>query len=96
MKFFFDKYDFTSGGAIAALTLGLIIKELWLRGWPAFGALEGRPFYNMRSTPIQGQCHTLQGKTEAVTCKRTGQRFVSSLSIHPTQSFCPISQDSHP
>ena len=61
MKFFFDKYNFTSGGAIAALTLGLVIKELWLRGWPAFGAMEGKPpFCKWLSSPLQRLCHTLQ------------------------------------
>lgn len=34
MKFFFDHYDFTSSGAIAALVQGLLAKELWKRGIP--------------------------------------------------------------
>ena len=35
MKFFFDHYDFTSSGAIAALVQGLLAKELWKRGIPS-------------------------------------------------------------
>ena len=34
MKFFFDHFSFTSGGALGSLTLGLLVKELWKRGWP--------------------------------------------------------------
>ena len=34
MKFFFDKYEFTSGGALGSLTLGLVVKELWRRRLP--------------------------------------------------------------
>ena len=34
MKYFFDHFDFTSGGALGSLTLGLLVKELWKRGWP--------------------------------------------------------------
>ena len=41
MKFFFDKFNFTSGGALGSLTLGLVIKEIWSRGWPAFACTEG-------------------------------------------------------
>ena len=44
MKFFFDKYNFTSGGALGSLTLGLVIKELWARGWPSFACVEGTHF----------------------------------------------------
>lgn len=46
MKFFFDKFNFTSGGALGSLTLGLVIKEIWARGWPAFACNEGT-FYNI-------------------------------------------------
>ncbi len=35
MKFFFDHFDFTSSGAIAALVQGLLAKELWKRGIPS-------------------------------------------------------------
>lgn len=41
MKFFFDKFNFTSGGALGSLTLGLVIKEMWAKGWPAFACVEG-------------------------------------------------------
>ena len=34
MKFIFDRYGFTSGGALGSLTLGLVVKELWTRGQP--------------------------------------------------------------
>lgn len=34
MKYFFDKYQFTSGGALGSLTLGLVVKELWRRRLP--------------------------------------------------------------
>ena len=34
MKFFFDHFDFTSSGAVAALVQGLLAKELWKRGIP--------------------------------------------------------------
>ena len=34
MKYFFDHFSFTSGGALGSLTLGLLVKELWKRGWP--------------------------------------------------------------
>ena len=34
MKFFFDHYGFTSSGAVAALVMGLLAKELWKRGIP--------------------------------------------------------------
>ena len=40
MKFIFDKYGFTSGGALGSLTLGLIVKELWARGQPGPFALK--------------------------------------------------------
>ncbi|KAK9810538.1 hypothetical protein WJX72_012364 [[Myrmecia] bisecta] len=44
MKFFFDRYNFTSGGAIGSLTLGLCLKEMYGRGWPGFMADgEGSP-----------------------------------------------------
>ena len=42
MKYFFDKYGFTSGGALAALTLGLCVKELWRRRLPSFLSSEVR------------------------------------------------------
>ena len=34
MKFFFDHFDFTSSGAVAALVQGVLAKELWKRGIP--------------------------------------------------------------
>ncbi len=34
MKFFFDRYNFESGGALGSLTLGLAVKELWASGQP--------------------------------------------------------------
>ena len=34
MKFIFDKYNFTSGGALGSITLGLFVKEFWTRGQP--------------------------------------------------------------
>ncbi|KAL3133331.1 hypothetical protein ABBQ38_007206 [Trebouxia sp. C0009 RCD-2024] len=40
MKFIFDKYNFTSGGALGSLTLGLLVKELWARGQPGPFALK--------------------------------------------------------
>ncbi len=43
MKYFFDQYDFESGGALAALTLGLTVKELWRRQWPRFLARQVWP-----------------------------------------------------
>lgn len=39
MKFIFDKYAFTSGGALGSITLGLFVKELWRRGQPAMFAV---------------------------------------------------------
>ncbi|DBB09325.1 TPA: hypothetical protein ACH3X3_007904 [Trebouxia sp. C0006] len=39
MKFIFDKYNFTSGGALGSLTLGLCVKELWARGKPGMFAI---------------------------------------------------------
>ena len=39
MKFIFDKYNFTSGGALGSLTLGLCVKELWARGTPGMFAV---------------------------------------------------------
>lgn len=36
MKYFFDQYHFESGGALAALSLGLTVKELWRRKWPKY------------------------------------------------------------
>ncbi len=41
-KYFFDQFDFESGGALAALTLGLFVKELWRRQWPKFLAAQVR------------------------------------------------------
>lgn len=35
MKFFFDHFNFTSSGAIAALVQGLLAKEMWKRGIPS-------------------------------------------------------------
>ena len=35
----FDRYNFTSGGALGSLTLGLCVKELWARGMPAVFAI---------------------------------------------------------
>lgn len=40
MKYFFDQFNFESGGALAALMLGLVVKELWRRQWPKFLALQ--------------------------------------------------------
>ena len=42
MKFFFDKYEFTSGGALGSLTLGLVVKELWRRRLPGLLASKVR------------------------------------------------------
>ena len=39
MKFIFDKYAFTSGGALGSITLGLFVKELWARGQPQMFAI---------------------------------------------------------
>ena len=39
MKFIFDRYNFTSGGALGSLTLGLCVKELWARGKPGMFAI---------------------------------------------------------
>lgn len=36
MKYFFDEFHFESGGALAALTLGLVVKELWRRKLPKY------------------------------------------------------------
>ena len=38
MKYFFDRYELTSGGALSALMLGLVVKELWRRRIPSFAA----------------------------------------------------------
>jgi hypothetical protein len=35
MKFFFDHFGFSSGGAIGAIIMGLVVKECWHRRWPA-------------------------------------------------------------
>lgn len=43
MKYFFDQYHFESGGALAALSLGLTVKELWRRKWPKYLASQVRP-----------------------------------------------------
>ena len=43
MKYFFDKYQFTSGGALGSLTLGLVVKELWRRRLPGLLASKVRP-----------------------------------------------------
>ncbi|EIE25667.1 hypothetical protein COCSUDRAFT_46326 [Coccomyxa subellipsoidea C-169] len=43
MKYFFDRYGFTSSGAIAALVQGLLAKELWKRGLPKALAGESGP-----------------------------------------------------
>ena len=40
MKYFFDKFNFESGGALAALMLGLAVKEMWRRQWPRFLAAQ--------------------------------------------------------
>jgi hypothetical protein len=40
MKYFFDQFDFESGGALAALMLGLVVKEFWRRQWPRCLALQ--------------------------------------------------------
>ena len=42
MKYFFDKYQFTSGGALGSLTLGLVVKELWRRRLPSLLASKAR------------------------------------------------------
>ena len=39
IKFIFDKYKFTSGGALGSLTLGLLVKELWAKNKPAMFAI---------------------------------------------------------
>lgn len=51
MSFFFNYFGFTSAGAIAGLTLGMLVKELWGRAWlqttaarksaPVFHATDG-------------------------------------------------------
>lgn len=40
MKYFFDQFNFESGGALAALMLGLLVKEFWRRQWPRCLALQ--------------------------------------------------------
>lgn len=49
MKYFFDLYLFTSGGALAALFLGLVVKELWRRKLPGFlTSKDDEPLENIR------------------------------------------------
>jgi NhaP-type Na+/H+ or K+/H+ antiporter len=49
MKYFFDQFDFESGGALAALMLGLVVKEFWRRQWPRCLALQNdEPDENIR------------------------------------------------
>lgn len=57
MKFFFDLYLFTSGGALASLFLGLVVKELWRHRLPGFLASKVRQeaallFHNLKLTAI--------------------------------------------
>lgn len=58
MKFIFDKYAFTSGGALGAITLGLFVKEFWARGQPqAFAIPEtNREFSRGVSCERRQQC----------------------------------------
>lgn len=55
MKFIFDRYGFTSGGALGSLTLGLLVKELWARGQPGPFALKetnGEFIRSVRPSPL--------------------------------------------
>lgn len=40
MMYFFTQFGFQSGGILAALTLGLCVKELWRRSRPRCLALQ--------------------------------------------------------
>jgi hypothetical protein len=40
MMYFFNQFGFQSGGILAALTLGLAVKELWRRSCPRLLALQ--------------------------------------------------------
>lgn len=33
-KYFFDHFNFSSAGALGAIVMGLVVKELWHRRWP--------------------------------------------------------------
>lgn len=55
MKYFFDQLHFESGGALAALTLGLTVKEMWRRQWPKLLARQVPP-----AQPLHPLLHTLQ------------------------------------
>ena len=54
MKFIFDRYGFTSGGALGSLTLGLMVKELWARGQPGPFALKETNGEFIRSVSLSG------------------------------------------
>ena len=56
MKFIFDKYAFTSGGALGSITLGLFVKELWRRGQPTMFAV---PDHNKQYTRSVSSDHAL-------------------------------------
>ena len=53
-KFIFDRYGFTSGGALGSLTLGLMVKELWARGQPGPFALKETNGEFIRSVSLSG------------------------------------------
>ena len=59
MKYFFDQFDFESGGALAALMLGLVVKEFWRRQWPRCLALQVGRFRYAKDGTRNGQTRLL-------------------------------------
>ena len=80
MKFFFDKYNFESGGALGSLTLGLAVKELWASGQPRWLAHQdsGSDFTRSVSRLLcvrwcsQCACHCAPNLVHVVTRARVG------------------------
>jgi len=84
MKFFFDYFDFTSSGAIAALVQGLLAKELWKRGIPRKLSGEGCTACTLRVAHAQPLQHAHSLYILWCACLRD---LPSSLSCSSTRSL---------
>ena len=81
MKFFFDHFDFTSSGAVAALVQGLLAKELWKRGLPRKLSSEPpsipSPLPTTSCPSVRARCVSTVPGTPGL-CQRTGLQVACS------------------
>ena len=49
--YFLNYWNLSGGGALAALTLGMTVSQMWASGWPARFAKRPDPNYAHRHAP---------------------------------------------